>query len=125
MDDLFMRVCGVGMTARIEWRTKGAGDDGLLFVGDYGEADDTVLKAWDGDAAQIADFLNDMEGLDTVFTGLETDVDQRDPQQWGELVMVRSPEGDVLYINPERYWDAIYYWFRSHGNDPHNATRRG
>lgn len=113
------------MTARIEWRTKGAGDDGLLFVGDYGEADDTVLKAWDGDAAQIADFLNDMEGLDTVFTGLETDVDQRDPQQWGELVMVRSPEGDVLYINPERYWDAIYYWFRSHGNDPHNATRRG
>jgi hypothetical protein len=107
------------MTARIEWRTKSKGDDALLFVGDYGEVSDTVLKIWEGDAPHIADFLNDMEGLDTEFTGLETNIDQRDLQQWGELILRRSPEGDVLYINPELYWDGIYYWFRAHGTDPH------
>ena len=46
------------MTARIEWRTKSAGDDALLVVGDYGEVSDTVLKTWDADATRLADFLN-------------------------------------------------------------------
>lgn len=107
------------MTARIEWRTKSAGDDALLFVGDYGEVSDTVLKTWDADATRLADFLNDMDGMDTVFTGLETDVNHRDPQASGKLVLARSTEGDVLYIDPELYWDGIYYWFRKHGVDPH------
>ena len=106
------------MTARIEWRTKSAGTDALLFVGDYGEASDTVLKTWDADATRLADFLNDMDDMDTVFTGLETDVDHRDPEASGKLVLVRSTEGDVLYVDPELYWDGIYYWFRKHGVDP-------
>jgi hypothetical protein len=107
------------MTARIEWRSKSTGDDALLFVGDYGEVSDTVLKVWDANATTIADFLNDMETLDTVFTGLESTIDQRELQQWGQLVLGRTPEGDILYINPELYWDAIYYYFRAHGTDPH------
>jgi hypothetical protein len=112
------------MTARIEWRTKGTGDDALLFVSIYGEDDNTVLKAWKADQARLDDFLNDMARLDTSFDGLETGVDERDPQQWGQLVLTRSATGDVLNINPELYWDAIYYWFRSHGNDPHRLRQR-
>jgi hypothetical protein len=112
------------MTARIEWRTRGKGDDALLFVRDYGEACDTVMKTWPADAGLITDFLNDMTALDTGFVRLETDVDMRDPQHWGKLVLSRAERGgDVLEIDPENYWDGIYYWFRSRGLDPHPWRR--
>jgi hypothetical protein len=107
------------MTARIEWRTKGRGDDALLFVREFGEAGDTVLRSWDANPRRLTDFLNDMEDLDTSGAGLETPLDQRKPEQWGQLVLSRSPEGDILAIDPEIYWDKIYYWFRSSGSDPH------
>ena len=113
------------MTTRIEWRTKGKGDDELLFVREFGEAGDTVMKTWHADGGRITDFLNEMAGLDTAIASLETDVDQRDPLDWGELVLSRAqPGGDVLDINPEMYWDGIYYWFRSRGIDPHPWRRR-
>jgi len=115
-----MRSGGVIMTARIEWRTKGKGDDALLLVREFGEAGDTVLKSWDADSGRLIDFLNEMADLDTATGNLETGVDERDPDQWGELVLSRAqPGGDVLEIDPEIYWDKIYYWFRSHGRDPH------
>ena len=108
------------MTARIEWRTKGKGEDALLFVREYGEAGDTVLKTWSADSQIIADFLNDMERLEAASDRLESDINKRDPQQWGELVLARAQQGgDVLEIDPEIYWDQIYYWFRAHGVDPH------
>jgi len=112
------------MTARIEWRTKGKGDDALVFIREYGEAGDTVLKKWRADSQTIQDFLNDMEGLDTTAARLEVDVDHRRPDQWGDLVLSRAEQGgDVLAIDPEIYWDKIYYWFRAHGKDPHPWSR--
>ncbi len=108
------------MTGRIEWRTKGKGEDALLFVGEYGEDSNTVLKKWDASPSVLTDFLNDMEQLDTAVNGLEVDVDKRQPERWGKLVLSRASQGgDVLAIDPETYWDEIYYWFRAHGRDPH------
>ena len=107
------------MTARIEWRTRGKGDDTLLFVGEFGEDSNTVLRKWEGNPTLIADFLNDMTDLDTVVIGLEIDVREREPQQWGKLVLARSQSGDILTIDPELYWDGISRWFRSRGADPH------
>jgi hypothetical protein len=108
------------MSTRIEWRTKGKGQDALLLIGDYGEAPDTVMKTWPADAGLLTDFLNDMSELETPVVRLETNVDQRDPRQWGKLVLARAQRGgDVLDIDPEVYWDGIYYWFRSRGLDPH------
>ena len=107
------------MTARIEWRTRGKGNDALLVVGEFGEDANTVLRMWGADSALLADFLNDMERLDTAVFDLEVDVTQREPQLWGKLVLARSQNGDVLTIDPELYWDGIYYWFRSRGTDPH------
>jgi hypothetical protein len=108
------------MTERIEWRTRGKGDDALIFVREYGEAGETVLKSWGADGRRITDFLNDMADLDTSGGNLETAVNQRDPVDWGQLVLARAqPGGDVLDIDPEIYWDEIYYWFRSRGTDPH------
>ena len=107
------------MTARIEWRTKGRGDDALIYVGEFGEDDNTVLRTWDADSDVLTDFLNDMTGIDTAVTGLEVDADRRDPEQWGKLVLTRLPTGEVTHVDPEPYWDGIYYWFRSRGVDPH------
>jgi len=113
------------MTARIEWRTKGKGDDALLFIREYGEAGDAVLKTWHADGGRLTDFLNEMASLDTAVSALETDVNERDPVDWGKLVLSRAqPGGDVLDIDPEAYWDQIYYWFRSRGVDPHPWHRR-
>jgi hypothetical protein len=111
------------MTARIEWRTNGEGDDALLYVGEYGEAGNTVLKLWEASQERLADFLNDMVGFDTNFSGLETEIDQREPSQWGRLVITRSTTGQVLQIEPDLYWDGIYHWFRVNGTDPHRMRR--
>ena len=113
------------MTARIEWRTRGKGDDTLLFVGEFGEDSNTVLRKWEGTPALIADFLNDMADLDTTVVGLEVDVRERKPEQWGKLVLIRSQSGDILAIDPELYWDGVYYWFRSRGVDPHPWRPQG
>ena len=94
------------MAARIEWRTKGKGDDALLFVGEFGEDDNTVLRTWDADAALLTDFLNDMAGLDTKVAGLEVDAGQRDPEQWGRLVLSRAPSVEV----PGRQPRAVLGW---------------
>jgi hypothetical protein len=111
------------MTARFEWRTRGVGADAVLFVTAYGEAGDTVLTSWPADRALLTDFLNDMQRLEAP-PGLRTQVDQRDPEQWGSLILSRASDGgDVLEIDPERYWDGIYYWFRRGGTDPHPWRR--
>ncbi len=108
------------MVARIEWRTKGRGDDALIYVGEFGEDSNTVLRTWNADPDVLTDFLNDMTNLDTAtVSGLEVDADQRDPEQWGKLVLTRLATGEVVHVDPEPYWDGIYYWFRSRGVDPH------
>jgi hypothetical protein len=113
------------MAARIEWRTKGKGKDALLYVSEFGEDSNTVLRAWEADPDLLADFLNGMEDLNGEVTQLETDVDERNPDGWGALVMTRAHHGgDILSINPELYWDGIYTWFRAHGRDPHPWTKQ-
>jgi hypothetical protein len=108
------------MSDRIEWRTRGKGKDAIVYVGQFGEDENTVLRVWKANAKSVADFLNDMATFDTKVEGLEVPVDQRDPDDWGRVVLVRGPrEGEVRFIEPDLYWDLIYYWFRSHGKDPH------
>jgi len=107
------------MTERIEWRTRDKGDDALILVGQSGDSE-AVLKAWRADTPLLTDFLNDLEGPDSSAASIDVEGDRRNPQQWGTLVMSRARDGgDVLAIDPEPYWDGIYYWFRAHGLDPH------
>lgn len=101
---------------RIEWRTRAEGDDALLAVNDEGNS---VIRMWVADAPLITDFLNDMLGLNAPEGRNGLDLSQRDPQQWGRLVLARSESGDILHVDPELYWDKMSYWFRSRGDDPH------
>lgn len=108
------------MSARIEWRHREKGDESVLLVGELDGAPYRVIKAWSASSGLIADLLNDMEHVGTGDNSLELKANQRDPQTWGKLVIARDQEGgDVLAIDPEPYWDGIYYWFRAHGSDPH------
>lgn len=90
--------------------------------------DDTaggVVSARSANREILTDLLNDMRqlvGSDADDSGdlahEETDTD------WGDFVLVRSEDGQVTYIDPERYWDGIATWFRAHGDDPHRWRSR-
>ena len=109
------------MPQRIEWRTKGETDDAILLLADDQK---TVLQATEADPGLLRDFLNDMAGLDTRLEAKTVKDLQRDPEVWGELVMARANTGEVLDMDPERFWDGIYLWFRSRGLDPHHMKPR-
>jgi hypothetical protein len=76
------------------------------------------VQAWRADAALLADFLNDMDALQAD-RGVAVHGPGSDPAEWGDLVIARSETGDILFVDPELYWDGIATVFRSHGDDPH------
>ena len=98
---------------RIEWRY-GDRQDALITVDGDGQA---ALEVWELDRALLSDFLNLMTGLDG-HSRQPVDDGQRDPQEWGRLVIARSDDGDVIRVDPELYWDRVSHWFRSRGDDP-------
>ena len=104
------------MAVRVEWRTRGEMDDTLLVVDDD---DNTVRQAVEAAPTVLRDFLNDMAGLDTWREGPSVAEDKRSPAAWGELVIARATTGEVLTMDPELFWEGIYLWFRSRGDDPH------
>ena len=108
------------MALRVEWRTRGETDDVILVVDDD---HDTVRQASEADPAMLRDFLNDMADMETWQKGPPVKDAKRNPEAWGELVMARAPTGQVITMDPERFWDGIYYWFRSRGVDPHEVRR--
>ena len=113
------------MPGRIEWRHRSKGDESILLVGEADGNPDRVIKAWPASTALLTDLLNDMDHVGATDGALELSDNQRDPQSWGKIVLARAQDGgDVLAIDPEPYWDGIYYWFRAHGLDPHPMRAR-
>ena len=99
------------MALSAEWRTNGEFDAVLILD------DGTVREALTADPAVLSDFLTDMGDLDTWRGGHSVDEDKRNPAAWGELVIARANSGEVMTMDPERYWEGIYTWFRSRGVD--------
>ena len=115
------------MTQRIEWRTtKRRGDlgsrtsDAVLLID---EEKNTVQQALVAEPALLRVFLNDMVALDTGGSRQSVEGEKQNPDAWGELVISRASTGEVIDMDPERFWDGIYTWFRSRGVDP-NLVRR-
>jgi hypothetical protein len=104
------------MPLQIEWRSRADGEDAILAV----EGDsNSVLEVWEVDPAMLTDFLNDMTELDNQKGQHTRDIGQKDPDDWGKLVIARSESGDVISVDPELYWGGVAYWFRARGDDPH------
>ncbi len=99
------------MALSAEWRTGGEFDAVLILD------DGTVREALTADPAVLSDFLTDMGDLGTWRGGHSLDDERRIPAAWGELVIARAGSGEVITMDPERYWAGIHFWFRSRGVD--------
>lgn len=106
------------MVRRVEWRSRGEMDDTVLVLD---MAQSTIERVVEPTPAILRDFLNDMEELDQWKEAPGTGRFKGAAREWGELVMARATTGEILDMDPERYWDGIYLWFRSRGTDPHHA----
>ena len=69
------------------------------------------------------EFLNDMD-LGRIRAGRIAEVDDPDPSAWGDLVLTREAGGDIVFIDPQLYWESLFTLFRARGTDPHYWRRR-
>ena len=101
------------MALSAEWRNDGETET-ILIVDDE---DNTVCQALAADPAVLSNLLTNMGDLSTWQGGQTIEGDKRSPEAWGDLVISRANTGEVITMEPERFWDGIYYWFRSRGVD--------
>jgi hypothetical protein len=100
------------MTLSAEWRTNGE-FDAVLIV----EDNRTVREAMLATPDVLHRLLTDTGDLNGWSGGGTVEGDKRAPSAWGDLVIARAHTGEVLTMDPERFWNGIYQWFRSRGVD--------
>lgn len=100
------------MSLTIQWRLRPDSDTVLIV-----EDETTVQVAIPADAAVLSRMLTDPGDLAAWEGGKLLEGIDRDPAVWGELVISRSQEGQILMMDPELFWNGIYEWFRSRGVD--------
>lgn len=101
------------MALSAEWRNDGEIET-ILIVDDE---DNTVRQALAADPAALSNLLTNMGDLCSWRGGHAIDDDKRSPEAWGDLVIARADTGEVITMEPERFWDGIYTWFRSRSID--------
>jgi hypothetical protein len=82
------------------------------------EAHATVTRYMPVTPELLTDFLNSMDQIRSSDSS-SSDHAPMNPGNWGDLVLARADAGEVLFVDPELYWDGIATWFRAHGSDPH------
>jgi hypothetical protein len=95
----------------VEWRVDREAD-AILTIDPFDGVEKVVIP----DAAMIKEYLSVAATLDSwqTWNGWQSVEDnRRDPEAWGDLVMERAVNGDVLEVDPELFWERIYRWFRS------------
>lgn len=100
------------MSLTIEWRIR-PDSDTVIVVRD----NNVVEVAIPADATVLSKMLTDPGDLALWEGGKLLEAIDRDPASWGELVISRSEEGQILTMDPELFWNGIYEWFRSRGID--------
>ena len=101
------------MSLSAEWRADGKIETVLVID----RTENTVQKAIAADPLVLSRLLTDMGNLRTWDIGQEITGDKLNPDSWGRLVISRSETGEVIDMDPEKFWDGIYVWFRSRGVD--------
>ena len=100
------------MALSVEWRIH-QGADAIVIVD---PAAGRVAEVVTPDADLLKDFLAVTGDLQRwrKWTGWRSvDGDSRDPDAWGELVVGRADDGEVISVDPELYWEAVQRRFRS------------
>ena len=106
------------MALSAEWRTNGE-FDAVLIV----EDEDTVKEALLANPEVLSQFLTDAGDLHAWRGARQVEGEKRKPAAWGSLVIARAETGEVITMDPERFWEGIYLWFRSRGVDYDGARR--
>jgi hypothetical protein len=101
---------------RIEWRYSKQSGDALVAVD---ESANTPLVVWEASSGSLADFLNDMAESRDRSTRAPHGIAAKAPEDLGDLVVARSDDGEVQWVNPELYWERVAAVFRARGEDPH------
>ena len=100
------------MAPSAEWRSFGEFDV-VLVVDDAG----AVREALTAGPAILHEFLTDMRGFHAWRGDHAVEGRRRNPEPWGALVMSRADTGEILEMDPQRFWSGVYVWFRSRGVD--------
>lgn len=100
------------MTLTAEWRIFGEFDVVLVL-----NEDGTVREAMTADPAILNDFLTQMSGLRSWRGDHAVEGEKRRPEPWGALVISRAETGEIIDMDPERFWTGVHIWFRSRGVD--------
>ena len=95
-----------------EWRSLGESETVLIV-----DEDHTVREAIAAEPSVLSRLLTNMGELGAWQGARPLDADKRDPAAWGDLIIARAESGEVITMDPERFWDGIYTWFRSRGVD--------
>lgn len=109
---------GESVTLTGEWRTNGE-FDAVLIV----DQDRTVREALLANPEILSSFLTETGDFHAWGSGRAIEREKRTPEAWGELVMARAQTGEVITMDPQRFWDGIYTWFRSRGVDYDGGRR--
>lgn len=100
----------------VEWRLRD-GADALLLV-DASES--AVSEVAPPDEAMLKSYLavtGNVDAWRSWTAWRPVDGEGRDPEEWGELVLSRADNGDIISIDPELFWERVHRWFRSRGVD--------
>jgi hypothetical protein len=98
------------MTITVEWRT-GAYGEVLLLV----DESSLVAGALPADESLLTSFLTGMD-LDDAWPD-RAPLHSRSPDSWGDVVIIRAMSGEVIFVDPELFWDRIYRIYRAKGID--------
>ena len=104
------------MALTVEWRLN-QGTDSIVVVDGN---DDAVSEAMTPDAGVLKDFLAVTSNLERwrQWPGWHSvDRGDRDPRGWGDLLIARKDDGEVIDVHPELFWEGVRRWFRSRGVD--------
>ena len=100
------------MALTIQWRMRPESDTILVVIDGR-----TVKVAIAVDAAVLSKMLTVPGDLSKWSGGKILEAVDRDPLAWGELVIERNEDGQILTMDPEAFWNGVYDWFRSRGID--------
>ena len=99
------------MALSAEWRVFGEFDVVLVVE------DGIVREAMTAGPAILHDFLTSMSGLHSWRSDHAVEGDKDRPEPWGALVISRTETGEIIDMDPQRFWTGVHIWFRSRGVD--------
>ena len=100
------------MALTAEWRIFGEFDVVLVL-----NEDGSVREAMTAGPAILHDFLTRMNGLRSWRSDRAVEGSKRRAEPWGALVISRAETGEIIDMDPERFWTGVHIWFRSRGVD--------